>query len=361
MSKNKNLISVILSVVLSVACVAAAASAATTISTNVSTDGTLTVTGLTTLGNASTSVLSISGNSYLGTVSSGAWNGTAIGVAYGGTGATTASGARTALGLGTMALEANTGSTTITTLGTIGTGVWNGTAIGVTKGGTGLASYTANQLLYASGATTIGQIATSSLGLLTANVAEDTNLYWTQNRFATALAATTTDALAGGSTNKYYSTLLFAADLAATTTDALPQGSTNKYWSNGLFDARLAATTSLPTLTTLTGLTNASTTLASFGSSGTTIAGIVFGTCAVDPQSITASSSALVATSCSAAGVVSGDKVFVTAPTALEDTLILVGASASTTANYIEIKLHNTGNTGDVDGASRTWSWMAIR
>jgi hypothetical protein len=39
---------------------------------------------------------------------------------------------RTSLGLGTMALLANTGSSTITTLGTIGTGTWQGTAIGDT-------------------------------------------------------------------------------------------------------------------------------------------------------------------------------------------------------------------------------------
>jgi hypothetical protein len=36
---------------------------------------------------------------------------------------------RTSLGLGSMALEANTGSTTITTLGTIGTGIWQGATV----------------------------------------------------------------------------------------------------------------------------------------------------------------------------------------------------------------------------------------
>ena len=41
----------------------------------------------------------------VGTIASGVWQGTAIGLAYGGTGATTASGARTALGLGTMAVQ----------------------------------------------------------------------------------------------------------------------------------------------------------------------------------------------------------------------------------------------------------------
>lgn len=46
----------------------------------------------------------------------------------GATGLTAATG-RTSLGLGTMALEPNTGSTTITTLGTIGTGTWNADSI----------------------------------------------------------------------------------------------------------------------------------------------------------------------------------------------------------------------------------------
>ncbi len=44
---------------------------------------------------------------------------------------------RTSLGLGTMALLANTGSTTITTLGTITTGTWNGGVIPILYGGTG--------------------------------------------------------------------------------------------------------------------------------------------------------------------------------------------------------------------------------
>jgi hypothetical protein len=41
----------------------------------------------------------------LGTISTGIWNGTAIGLAYGGTGATTQAGARANLGLGTLALQ----------------------------------------------------------------------------------------------------------------------------------------------------------------------------------------------------------------------------------------------------------------
>lgn len=48
---------------------------------------------------------SYTGITGVGTLTAGTWNATTIGLAYGGTGATTASGARTNLGLGTMATE----------------------------------------------------------------------------------------------------------------------------------------------------------------------------------------------------------------------------------------------------------------
>jgi hypothetical protein len=147
-------------------------------------------------------------------------------------------------------------------------------------------------------------------------VAEGTNLYFTNNRVASVIAGTTTDALTEGSTNKYYSTLFFAADLAGTTTTALAEGnnkyytdarvgsyvsgsstiphiggsafgdllswtgstwttratstlalntdnlteaSTNLFWTNTRFDNRLAATTTLPNLTTLANLATVGT------------------------------------------------------------------------------------------------------
>lgn len=56
------------------------------------------------------------------------------------------------------------GQTSITTLGTIGTGVWQGTAIGAAYGGTGLTTYAVGDLIYASAATTLARLAAVATG-----------------------------------------------------------------------------------------------------------------------------------------------------------------------------------------------------
>jgi hypothetical protein len=51
------------------------------------------------------------------------------------------------------------GSASITTVGTIGSGTWQGTAVQPAYGGTGLTSYAIGDILYASGATTVAKLA----------------------------------------------------------------------------------------------------------------------------------------------------------------------------------------------------------
>ena len=60
------------------------------------------------------------------------------------------------------ALSTFTGSANITTLGTIGTGVWNGTAITANYGGTGFQTYTIGDILYANTTTTLAKLAIGS-------------------------------------------------------------------------------------------------------------------------------------------------------------------------------------------------------
>jgi len=71
------------------------------------------------------------------------------------------------VGLGNVentALSTWAGSTNITTLGTVSTGTWNATAIGTTKGGTGLTSYTSGDILYASATDTLAKLAKGTDG-----------------------------------------------------------------------------------------------------------------------------------------------------------------------------------------------------
>ena len=100
----------------------------------------------------------------LGTITVGSWGGTAIPVAKGGTGATTASAAQIALGLGNVdnvSINSWVGSTNLATVGTITSGAWNGVAIPLAYGGTG--SATAAGARVALGLGTLATQASSSI------------------------------------------------------------------------------------------------------------------------------------------------------------------------------------------------------
>ncbi len=94
------------------------------------------------------------------------------------------------------------GQSSITTLGTITTGIWNGTTIGPTFGGTGLTSYTTGDTLYASASNTLsklpvgtnGQVLTLAAGIpswATPTTGTVTSVSGTANQVAVATGTTT--------------------------------------------------------------------------------------------------------------------------------------------------------------------------
>jgi hypothetical protein len=102
----------------------------------------------------------------LGTITTGTWNATTIATSHGGTGLTSMGTAGQILAVNSGATGLAWESTTaITALGTIATGIWQATTVGVAYGGTGLTSLgTANQVLCVnSGGTALTYVSRSLL------------------------------------------------------------------------------------------------------------------------------------------------------------------------------------------------------
>ncbi len=95
------------------------------------------------------------------------------------------------------------------------------------------------------------------------------------------------------------------------------------------------------------------------GSGGTALNQVLAGTCTVNPQDGPLAEAAATTTTCTATGVVSGDKVFIT-PANLPAGLFLVSAS-STAADTIQVSIGATSSTSPSLTTYASWSWMAIR
>jgi hypothetical protein len=158
--------------------------------TNVSANSVLITDGLSVPSLSTTLPTAVQGNiTSTGTITSGTWNGTTIAVADGGTGNTSLTDNGIVYGNGTAALSVTNSSANsilvtdgagvpslsttipaailgnITSVGTITTGVWNGTTIAVANGGTGNTSLTDNGIVYGNGtaALTVTNVAANSV------------------------------------------------------------------------------------------------------------------------------------------------------------------------------------------------------
>lgn len=132
--------------------------------------GTLAVTGAITATGGVTGALTgnVTGN-LTGTVTGNASTATALATAraingtnFDGTAAITVTAAAVTLTGDTLATNVLTSS--LTAVGTITTGVWSGTAVAATKGGTGLTTYTAGDILYASATNVLSKLAKGTDG-----------------------------------------------------------------------------------------------------------------------------------------------------------------------------------------------------
>lgn len=360
--KSNKIFSMALSVFVSFVFVFAVTFAATTISTNINTGGTLTVsdtstltgavtmsstlgvTGKTTLVNASSTMLTVSGNTYIATT-------------------TLTSGSR--LILGTLASDPtgdtegsvyyNSGSKVIklydgTNWFTVGT-----TTSGLTLSGSRL------QLADLNYYTTFGTTTQSGLSVLTLEATstaaipltlrgytgQTADLFRLHNVAGTELFAI--DAKGNASTSVVSTTgSLFVNGNATTTTG----GTLTLTGSLGV------ASSSPYVALGVTGTTTASAGMV-IGNIGTPINALLFGTCTVNPNDGFVDSTGATTTTCTATGVRSGDVISIT-PANLPGGAFLISAS-STGTDTIQVSIGVATSTNPSLTTYAGWSWIAVR
>jgi hypothetical protein len=202
-----------------------------------------TTIGATTPSTGAFTNLSFTGTGSFGTISSGTWNGSTIGVSYGGTGANNATGART--NLGAAASGANSDITSLSGLTT---------PLSATQGGTGFNLYTTGDLLYASSSTNLARLNDVATGNVLLSGGVGVAPSWGKVGLTTAVSGTLPVANGGTGATSLSGYLFGNGTGAVTAQTTIPNsGLTNSAVTIGSTSISLGGTsTTLAGLTTVT-------------------------------------------------------------------------------------------------------------
>jgi len=227
--------------------------------------------------------------------------------------------------------SAYVGQATITTLGTVGTGVWQGTAVGATFGGTGQTSYAVGDILYANTTTTLAKLSDIATGNALISGGVNTAPSWGKIGLATHVSGTLP--IANGGTG-------------LTTTPANGQ----LLIGNGTGYALSTVTGTAGNVTVTNGAGSITLNLATAGTAGTyaTVTTDAFGrvTSGVTTQTVATGGTGL--TSLGTANQVLGVNA---GATALEYKTVTAGTGISVTNGAGSITLANTGVTSIIAGS----------
>jgi len=134
----------------------------------------------------------------VGAITSGSWGGTEIPIAKGGTGGTSEAAVKTLWSIEKVentAISTWVGSSNITTVGTIVSGIWEGTTIPISKGGTGAITNTAARTNLG-----LGTLATQSSGAVTITGGNVSNITLTNPTITSPTITSLTSITAGNIT-----------------------------------------------------------------------------------------------------------------------------------------------------------------